>query len=142
VKHFIDYPMDRVIMLANKETGEKEGRILARWTNSGTCYAMVEMYCENSYSKEYICSEGKAGGYGYDKLSAAISDALHKTGIKYDHDDIKDFTFGNGKGGKESQDIRENAKKALIEKHIIPVYSGAGNQREAFELYFKYIEIL
>jgi hypothetical protein len=153
-KHFTDYAMDTVILLTNKKTGEKEGRILARWTNSGVCRAMVELYQGNSYNGVYTSGIGYAGGGGYDKFSAAVNDACHKcTKSEYidgtfkeiknpintgNHDKIKDFVFCNT---SEERSARAARGQALKDEKIIPVYSGAGNTEEAFSLFFNYIQV-
>ena len=151
---FIDYSMDYVVSLDNLITGEKEGRILARYTKSGTCYAMVQLYERNSYNGKFTCGEGKASGYGYDKLSAAIVDACKKAkSSQYDektkeykevknplltgtHDEISGFVFVNGNYERKEKNLAE-----ILEKRIIPVYSGTDNQSEAFGLYFRYNQV-
>jgi hypothetical protein len=154
--HFIDHSMDKALLLLDKETGGEAGKILAYYSNNpagSVCHASVILYnkgwqiletCNPSLKRpENWNSEGKAGGYGYDKFSAAVSDSLHKMGLAGLHDGIKDFTFGNGNTwSEESQKIKADAIQAIKDKAIIPVYSGAGNVREAFELYFRVIEVL
>ena len=154
-KAFVDYAMDIVIMLANKQTGEKEGRILARWTESGTCHAMVQLYQGNGYNGIHTIGLGRAGGYGYDKFSAAVNDACNKAYItefvdgEYkeikkpintgNHDKIKGFVFCNT---SEERAARESVGQALKDEKIIPIYSGAGNTEQAFSLFFNYVQVL
>lgn len=73
------------ICLLNKETGEYCGRIVANWSNNpaGTvCTACVMLYSNSPIQPLidpdfiYCHAIGKAGGYGYDKLSQAIWSAL------------------------------------------------------------------
>ena len=153
MKHFTDYPMDYVVSLDSKETGRKEGRILARYTDSGTCHTMVELYTGNSFNQTYTCGYGQAGGYGYDKLSTAIVDACHKAKSSvYDekskeymdvknpiltgsYDEISGFVF-SGDAEKRAESL-----VTILQKSIIPVYSGAGNQCEAFSLFFRYNQV-
>ena len=152
-KHFVDYPMDTVILLLNKVTKEKEGRILARWTDSGVCRALVQLYAGNSYNGIYVSGEGHAGGYGYDKFSASVADACRKCytdifennnykEVKQpinigNHETIKAFVFCNT---HEEWNAKKQEATELIAKKIIPVYSGAGNTEEAFSLYFDYVQ--
>jgi len=152
-KHFVGYPMDTVILLLNKVTKEKEGRILARWTDSGMCRALVQLYSGNSYNGIYVAGEGYAGGYGYDKFSSAVADACRKCytdifennnykEVKHpinigDHETIKSFVFCNT---PEERNAKKQEAERLIAKKIIPIYSGAGNTEEAFSLYFDYMQ--
>jgi hypothetical protein len=48
---------------------------------ASTAYACVWLNLKDSYA----VGKGKAGGYGYDKESAAISEALESAGIKLAH---------------------------------------------------------
>ena len=145
MKAFIDHDMNNVILLVNKITNKKEGRILAYWTKNYVCKVMIELYHGNSYNGQYTCAEGSAGGYGYDKFSAALVDACAKAYttdiidgeyteipcpiLTGKYDEISDFTFKSG------------SDREIIEKKIIPVYPGAGNEYEAFSLYFDYVQV-
>lgn len=52
--------------------------VKTRYTNHGTCHAVAYIYGrEHGFGTGY----GKAGGYGYDKESAAVANALEKAGI-------------------------------------------------------------
>jgi len=152
-KYFIDHPMDKVILLLDKDTGEEAGKILAYYSTNpagSVCHANVILYPHGweligKEAPEVRGEEGRAGGYGYDKYSAAVADSLHKQGLAGKHEDINSWTFG----GKYNADntlipevILEKRIRAIKDKKIIPVYSGAGNVREAFELYFRVIEVL
>lgn len=151
MKHFIDHAMDKVMVLLDKETGAECGKVLAYYTDNpagSVCHACVILYYHGweilglDPNADHPKIEGRAGGYGYDKYSAAVADSLHKQGLAGIHEDINDFTFGNGTFSDESEEIRKSAIQAIKDKKIIPVYSGAGNVREAFELYFRVIEVL
>lgn len=74
------------ICLLNKETKEYCGRIVANWSDNpaGTvCTACVMLWGNSPVKtiKDYSHAQGKAGGYGYDKLSQAIWSALKKMSI-------------------------------------------------------------
>lgn len=60
---------------------DKNGKIIlsakSRYTDSGTCHAQVRIYGEESFG----CGYGRAGGYGYDKESSAMAEALEKAGV-------------------------------------------------------------
>ncbi len=80
--------------------GEMAGRIVANYSNNpngSVCTATVG--CWNGPLKDTDASTGRAGGYGYDKFSAAVSSALNKMGVKNDVD---------GRG--------DSSVKALLEK--------------------------
>lgn len=80
------------ICLLNKKTGCYCGRIVANWSdnpNGTVCTAQVMLFigAPTARSKEdFVNVQGKAGGYGYDKLSSAIAQALRKADL---HDVIK-----------------------------------------------------
>ena len=73
--------------------GEVKGKVIANWSDNpaGTvCTATV--WCE--VNGTWFCGTGTAGGYGYDKLSAAIYDAFRRGG----HSDIlKGHSGGDGR---------------------------------------------
>jgi len=151
MRHFIDHAMDKAMVLLDKETGAECGKVLAYYTDNpagSVCHACVILYYHGwevlglDTNIDHPKIEGRAGGYGYDKYSAAVADSLRKQGLVGKHDEIYAFTFGNGYMNEESREIQKNARQAIIDKKIIPVYSGAGNVREAFELYFRVIEVL
>ena len=138
----IDRMEDTVFILVKPGTDEKQGHIKAYYSKGGICYAEVVLYCGNLLTGEYFRGIGKAGGYGYDKFSAAVSDALHNGGMKYTHKDISAFVFGNGRAfGTGCQKIKADSIQAIKDKKIIPVYSGAGNVQNAFSLYWTVLGI-
>jgi hypothetical protein len=151
VRHFIDHAMNKAMLLLDKETGAECGKVLAYYTDNpagSVCHACVILYPQGYKvigidSTDHAKIEGRAGGYGYDKYSAAVADSLQKQGLAGKHDEINAFTFGNGNTWSEDcQKIKADAVQAIKDKKIIPVYSGAGNVREAFELYFRVVEVL
>lgn len=80
---------------------DREGKIIVsaktRYTSSGACHAQVFLYADKAFG----CGYGKAGGYGYDKESAAIASALEKAGV-----DIS----GLSASGQTRQALEEIAK--------------------------------
>lgn len=68
------------VCLLNAKTGEYCGRIVANWSDNpaGTvCTACVMLFGNTPIEGvEHSHAQGKAGGYGYDKLSQAIWSAL------------------------------------------------------------------
>lgn len=126
----------RVLSLSDKETGEFRGSIIAKWTKSGVCHVLIRAKMPNG---KFMVLKGKAGGYGYDKFSAAVSEALQDTPFKGTHDDMAPFVFCNS---AEEYKNREKRGEELKARGIIPVYSGAGNVGIAFSLYYRVDEIL
>lgn len=118
---------DTVYILVKPGTDSREGHIKAYYSKGGVCYAEVVLYCGNLLTGKYFRGIGKAGGYGYDKFSAAVSSALHNGGMTYTAKDISAFTFGRGD---------ESTVQVIKDKKIIPVYSGAGNVDKAFGIYW------
>ena len=62
--------------------GEMAGRIVANYSDNpagSVCVASAGFWGGPFKDKEH--STGRAGGYGYDKFSAAVSEALHKIGV-------------------------------------------------------------
>ena len=152
-KYFIDHPMDKVTLLLDKETGGEAGKILAYYSNNpagSICHALVLLYPHGweiigKEAPEVRGAEGRAGGYGYDKYSAAVAESLSKQGLAGKHEDINSWTFGgkyNADNTPIPEEILEKRISDIKDKKIIPVYSGAGNVREAFELYFRVIGVL
>ena len=76
--------------------GKPAGRIIANWSdnpNGSVCTAMVGVW--SGPLGEMPKALGRAGGYGYDKLSAAISIAINKV-IAEDPDKIAPTFEGCG----------------------------------------------
>lgn len=148
MKHFIDHSMDRVLLLLDKETGKEAGKILAYYSNNpsgSVCHACVILYTRGleildiDPAIDHDSREGKAGGYGYDKFSAAVSDSLHRQGLGLTHDQMAKFVFRNH---GDDIDARNKQEVEIIASKKIPVYSGAGNVVSAFSLYFRVVEVL
>ena len=55
---------------------------MGRSSSASVVYASI--WCSNH--EIYISGKGSAGGYGYDKKSAAIGDAIRSAGIRLEHD--------------------------------------------------------
>jgi len=150
MRHFIDHSMDKVTLLLDKATGEEAGKILAYYTDNpagSVCHAKVIMYRvgDKILGREESDNdaEGRAGGYGYDKYSAAVADCLHKMGLSCNRGEMDAFTFHNS--DDKTTGVEEKRKEQLawiVENKKIPVYSGSGNVRQAFEIYFRVIEVL
>ena len=51
---------------------------MGRSRNASTVHCVVRLWGKGEKS---LMTSGKAGGYGYDKMSAAFADALHNAGI-------------------------------------------------------------
>ena len=85
-KHFIDKFNDTRAW-ALRFNGDAGGRVVAKWSKSGVCELRVwanygtPLYCSGDAHKS-----GKAGGYGYDKFSAAFQDWLDRNGFKTEKD--------------------------------------------------------
>ena len=136
-KFDIDHGMDYAVSLQNKVTGDPEGRILAYYTKSGTCYAMVQIYTGNSFDGAYHVGTGSAGGYGYDKRSSAISEALSNAGIQKGPLDV---TGSAARFTSCKYSIEEVVEICKREKYI-PVYAGTGNESTAFGIFWNFVEV-
>lgn len=66
--------------------GKPAGRIIANWSDnpSGTvCTASVIIWAGPlAYSNFNYANIGKAGGYGYDKLSSAVTQCFHNANVQ------------------------------------------------------------
>jgi hypothetical protein len=66
--------------------GEMAGKIIVAWPRdgAGVVRATVQLFCgtDAPHGPEYVAGSGSAGGYGYDKSSAAILDALRRAGLE------------------------------------------------------------
>lgn len=70
-----------VTAIALMKDGKHAGKIIANWSdnpNGSVCTATVWFTAPND---EWVCATGKAGGYGYDKFSAAVYGALRSAGV-------------------------------------------------------------
>lgn len=89
------------IALLDKKTGCSCGRIIANWSdnpNGPVCTAQVMLYSNAPTARskyDFVNVRGIAGGYGYDKLSSAIAQALLKAEL---HNVIK---VGEGSGNQQ-----------------------------------------
>ena len=63
------------------QNGKVAGRIITAWPNDGAGRVKVAVMAWAGVLKDYNAMLGQAGGYGYDKESAAIQDALSRHGI-------------------------------------------------------------
>ena len=117
--------------IALLKKGEMAGRIIANYSDNpagSVCTVMVQIYGHKNGADGRNWATGTAGGGGYDKFSAAVSSALRSMGLLPDHDKTHAFTF-------EHKKVRLSGK--------IPVYSGSGNVRAAFEAAgYAYIEAI
>jgi hypothetical protein len=141
MKYDFDKPVDYAIALVNKKTGDKEGRVLAYGVNAGTCHACVQLYIGNVFDGKSHIGRGSASGGGYDKLSSAIADALHDTGIATKS--ATDPALASSAAGFTGHKYNDNEVAAICEcEKIIPVYAGTGNQQYAFGIFFKVLEVV
>lgn len=132
-KFDIDHSIDYALLLLNKETGAKEGRVLAYYTAGGTCYAYVEFYTGNTFNGEWTSGDGSASGYGYDKMSSAIADALQHANVELGDMAIRASAAGHTGSKFTTPDaIDAEAKR----QHAIPVYRATGNQETAFAVWW------
>jgi hypothetical protein len=58
------------------KSGELAGRLICNWSDNRVCTALVQFYGD-----DYKSGTGRAGGYGYDKLSSAVYSALKDAGF-------------------------------------------------------------
>jgi hypothetical protein len=73
------------ICLLNAKTKEYCGRIVGNWSdnpNGAVFTCSVMLHSTNSFGKDYRVAMGRAGGYGYDKVSSSIYQALKKLGLE------------------------------------------------------------
>ena len=63
------------------QDGKVAGRIITAWPNDGAGRVKVAVMAWDGVLKDYDAMLGQAGGYGYDKESAAVHDALSRHGI-------------------------------------------------------------
>jgi len=87
--------------------GEMAGRIVANYSdnpNGSVCTATVGFW--NGPLQDKNTTTGRAGGYGYDKFSAAVSYALNKIGVKNEVD---------GRGDSSVKSLLEKIGYSVIE---------------------------
>lgn len=125
MKTIYDYKhVKGVSAVALLKDGQRAGKIVANWSDNpaGTvCTAAVILSIDGG---EQVSGIGKAGGYGYDKLSSAIYEALKRCKrSRFIDNEIIDTPFP-------------------MHEHI-KVHPGSGDQRQAFEeAGYTYIEII
>ena len=83
---------------------------MGRSANASTVYASIWIYGE----KHHTSGTGKAGGYGYHKASAAISDAIRSAGIELDENIA-------GRGDSATEESLEAIASALGYKSCLIV---------------------
>ena len=74
------------------QDGKVAGRIITAWPNDGAGRVKVAVMAWGGVLKDYNAMLGQAGGYGYDKESAAFEDALGRHGL------VADNLSGRGMG--------------------------------------------
>ena len=67
-------------------SGELAGRIITAWPNDGAGRVRMAVSIYGGPLKADETLFGQAGGYGYDKESAAFQDALDRHGLAVDQD--------------------------------------------------------
>lgn len=107
MKNIFDYKHVKsvsMMILQDKTTREIRGKIIANFSdnpNGSVCTAQIISYDYQGQSNPLILLDpciGKAGGYGYDKLSTAVAQALRKAGFGF---------VGFSGRGMESKDAQE-----------------------------------
>ena len=134
-KNFFDITGETPNAWSLMRAGDVCGRVLVKYTKSGTAYCLFQFWVKG----KWVSSVGKAGGYGYDKASAALADAIQKTGVISTgaHDEKAAWTFQNsnelGKRKEFAEFLDLQRSKEIPE--IIPVYGGTGmnSAKKAFE---------
>lgn len=113
MKNIFDFPhVKSVRAWALMLKGEMAGKIVANFSdnpNGSVCAAQVIIWTGPLSSKEIRpVALGKAGGYGYDKFSAAVSDSLQKLGLGYDSlkDKVKDQKEIYGMSGAGDSSVK------------------------------------
>ena len=89
-------------------SGELAGRIITAWPNDGAGRVRMAVSIYGGPLKQDEALFGQAGGYGYDKESAAFQDAMDRHGIAVDWDFsgrgmsvVRDWLFESGYGLKQ-----------------------------------------
>ena len=107
--------------------GVPAGKIVANWSDNpagSVCTATIHVNRIDGLNYHYT-GTGRAAGYGYDKLSGAIYQALREAYYETWDKDKKDL-------------VRSYVNLSLTFK----VEPGAGNQRSVFEsLGYQYVEV-
>ena len=67
-------------------TGKMAGRIIWAYPNDGAGIVKCQVSAWKGMLGTKEAIRGNAGGYGYDKTSAAFADALHRAGIETEKD--------------------------------------------------------
>ena len=68
------------------ESREMAGRIIWAYPNDGAGIVKCQVNAWTGLFGTKAAMRGNAGGFGYDKTSAAFADALHRAGIKTEKD--------------------------------------------------------
>ena len=55
------------------------GKAMFAWSRSGVCTCTFSIF--DADRNLYVSDTGRAGGYGYEKKSAALADALNRAGV-------------------------------------------------------------
>lgn len=127
--------VEHVTAIALLWEGKKAGKIVCNWSDnpSGTvCTASLSI--RRGPLADITNAHGRAGGYGYDKRSAAIADALRRARF-WDIIPTEEAPFS-----KQVEKSTKNGKRAI---DIAPVNGGSGNERAVFErLGYDWFEII
>lgn len=81
--HFFDrLPVAALALFDKAEQPKYVGRVLiARSASWQTFYAFIQLFENNPLTGKYLDATGSASGWGYDKESAAVADAIDKAGL-------------------------------------------------------------
>lgn len=134
MKSFNDYKGEMITAWNLEYDGQDAGRVLVKLMPSGACRALVQISMPGN-DKPFLSAHSIASGYGYDKASSAVSDAVYKMGLGTPmnlYSPLSAWTFHNP---GESDYIKESRKlmaekleemKSRKEVDFIPTYGGTG----------------
>lgn len=72
----------RTSVYSLSHAGEYCGRIIIAWPKDGAGIVKAAIHAWKGPWKELPAMLGQAGGYGYDKASAAVADAMSRHGVE------------------------------------------------------------
>ena len=75
-------PMSAFALFSKADNTKYIGRVLTARSESGqTFYAFIQLFENNPLTGHYLGATGRASGWGYDKESAAVADAIDMAGL-------------------------------------------------------------
>ena len=107
--------LDRVYKVIEKSTMAEVVDCRIYWSSTfATCYCCLWVHRNNTYAS----GSGKAGGYGYHKQSAAVSDAIYNAGF-----DLGKYTAGGGDDAIEEALIAVARTATRKQVHLIKCHA-------------------